>query len=417
MTALSDAPKGNFRLSMLIYDTRYRSLTIQVVFLLLLSAFLWWLVANTIHNLAIKDKDFDFGFLFVRAGYDINQTLIQYTNDSTHGRALLVGLLNTLFLAFLCCILSTIIGVIAGILRLSKNWIVSRLMGIYVETFRNVPVVLWIVLVNAIMSISMPEPKEFRGENPSASMILFDSVAVTNRGVYMPGPAFSNSLGYTQIGSVPVDNDIMAILAVLAISIFAYRKLQNHASSVQNATGARPVTWWKSAAILILPILALKLFLGFHLVYPELKGFNFNGGLQARNSLIAMLLALSIYSGTYIAEYVRGGIQAISRGQSEAALALGLPQSTTMRLVVLPQAMRVIVPPLISQYLSITKNTSLAIAVGYMDLRSTLGGITMNQTGKELECMLLLMGIYLTISVIISALMNVYNRSIKLVER
>jgi general L-amino acid transport system permease protein len=417
MTAMTDLPKANFRLSMLIYDTRYRSLTIQVVFLVLLSLFLWWLVANTIHNLALKDKDFDFGFLFVRAGYDINQTLVQYTNDSSHGRALVVGLLNTLFLAFLCCILATVIGVIAGVLRLSKNWIVSRLMAVYVETFRNVPVVLWIVLVNAIMSNSMPEPKEFRGEAPNASMILFDSVAVTNRGVYLPGPEFSRSLGYTQVGPIYLNNDLLAILAVLIASVWGYRRLQKHATSVQNATGLRPVTWWKSAAVLILPILALKFALGFHLVYPELKGFNFNGGLQARNSMIAMWLALSIYSATYIAESVRGGILAISRGQSEAALALGLQQSTAMRLVVLPQAMRVIVPPLISQYLSITKNTSLAIAVGYMDLRMTLGGITMNQTGKELECMLLLMGIYLTISVIISALMNVYNRSIKLVER
>ena len=417
MTIASDMPRASFRPSMLIYDTRYRALTIQVVFLVMLSLFFWWLIDNTINNLALKDKDFDFGFLSARAGYDINQTLVEYTNDSSHGRALVVGLLNTLYLAFLSCILATIIGVIAGILRLSKNWIVSRMMGLYVETFRNVPVVLWIVLVNAIMSVSMPEPKEFRGETPEASMILFDSVAVTNRGVYMPGPAFSRSLGYTDIGPLSLNNDLLAILAVLAASIWGYRRLQKHAFAVQNATGIRPVTWWKSAAILILPLLVLNIALGLHLIYPELKGFNFNGGLQARNSLIAMWLALSIYSGTYIAEYVRGGIQAISRGQSEAALALGLQQSTAMRLVVLPQAMRVIVPPLISQYLSITKNTSLAIAVGYMDLRSTLGGITMNQTGKELECMLLLMGIYLTVSLIISALMNVYNRSIKLVER
>ena len=417
MTLATDLPKSNFRLSMLIYDTRYRSLTIQVVFLVLLVLFLWGLVENTIHNLALKDKDFDFGFLFTRAGYDINQTLVQYTNDSTHGRALVVGLLNTLFLAGLCCVLATVIGVIAGILRLSKNWLVSRIMAVYVETFRNVPVLLWIILVNAIMSVSMPEPKEFRGENPQASMILLDSVAVTNRGVYLPGPAFERSLGYTEIGPVTLDNDLLAILAVLAASIWGYRRLQKHAGLVQSTTGARPVTWWKSAAILLVPIIALKIALGLHLIYPELKGFNFNGGLHARNSMIAMWLALSIYSATYIAETVRGGILAISRGQSEAALALGLQPGAAMRLVVLPQAMRVIVPPLISQYLSITKNTSLAIAVGYMDLRSTLGGITMNQTGKEMECMLLLMGIYLTISLIISAIMNVYNRSIALVER
>lgn len=417
MTAAIDPPKPAFHLGMLIYDTRYRALTIQVVFLALLLAFFVWLVDNTVHNLALKGKDFDFGFLFVRAGYDINQTLVPYTSDSPHGRALLVGLLNTLLLAALCCVLATLIGLIAGVLRLSKNWIVSRLMGIYVETFRNVPVVLWIVLVNAIFSVSMPEPKEFRGEDPAASMILFDSIAVTNRGVYVPQPEFSTSLGETSLGFLAISNNFLAILVVLAASIWAHRRLQTRATAAQFATGIRPVTWWKSAAILILPILALLLALGFHFNYPALKGFNFTGGLQARNSLIAMWLALSIYSATYITESVRGGVLAISHGQTEAALALGLRQGLAMRLVVLPQAMRVIVPPLISQYLSITKNTSLAIAVGYMDLRSTLGGITMNQTGREMECMLLLMGIYLTISLIISALMNVYNASIRLKVR
>jgi len=186
---------------------------------------------------------------------------------------------------------------------------------------------------------------------------------------------------------------------------------------VQNATGVRPATRWKGLAIVVLPLAALLAATGFHLGYPELKGFNFVGGVHARNSLVAMWLALSIYSATYIAESVRAGILAISRGQTEAALALGLHPGLATRLVVLPQALRVVVPPLISQYLSITKNTSLALAVGYMDLRSTLGGITMNQTGRELECMLMLMGIYLSISLIISALMNVYNTSIKLKER
>ena len=417
MSTAVEAPASNFRLGMLIYDTRYRSLTIQVVFLAILIAFFVWLVDNTINNLSLKGKDFDFGFLFVRAGYDINQTLIAYTNDSTHGRALLVGLLNTLFLAFLCCVLATIIGLIAGILRLSRNWIVARLMAVYIETVRNVPVVLWIVLVNAIMSQSMPEPKEFRGEDPAASMILFDSVAVTNRGVYFPEPLFKHGLGSLELGMFSVSLNFLAIVAVIIGSVWGYRRVQAAATVKQNATGIRPVTWWKSALIIVVPIVALNLAIGFHLGYPELKGFNFNGGLQARNSLIAMWLALSVYSATYIAENVRGGVMAISRGQTEAALALGLRSGLALRLVVLPQAMRVIVPPLISQYLSITKNTSLAIAVGYMDLRSTLGGITMNQTGREMESMLLLMGIYLTISLIISSVMNVYNKSIKLKER
>lgn len=416
MTLNVDAPKGGFRLGMLLYDTRYRSITIQVIFVLLFAGAMAWLIDNTIQNFEALGKNFSYDYLGVRAGYDINQMLVQYSNDSTHGRALLIGLLNTLFMAVICCALATVIGVFAGILRLSKNWVVARLMTVYVELFRNVPVLLWIVLVNAIFSVSMPAPNAFKGDDATASMIL-GSVAVTNRGVYVPEPLFSRSLGNIDIGIFLISIDLLAILAVLGASYWVYKKVQRDALVVQNATGVRPATLWKSAAILILPTLALLIGLGFHLGYPELKGFNFVGGLQARTSLIALWLALSIYHATYIAEAVRGGIQAISRGQTEASYALGLRPGLTTKLVILPQALRVIIPPLISQFLSITKNTSLGIAVGYMDLRSTLGGITMNQTGRELESMLLMMLIYLTISLIISFLMNIYNRSIKLKER
>lgn len=416
MTLNVDAPKGGFRLGMLLYDTRYRSITIQVIFVLLFAGAMAWLIDNTIQNFEALGKNFSYDYLGVRAGYDINQMLVQYSNDSTHGRALLIGLLNTLFMAVICCALATVIGVFAGILRLSKNWVVARLMTVYVELFRNVPVLLWIVLVNAIFSVSMPAPNAFKGDDATASMIL-GSVAVTNRGVYVPEPLFSRSLGNIDIGIFLISIDLLAILAVLGASYWVYKKIQRDALVVQNATGVRPATLWKSAAILVLPTLALLIGLGFHLGYPELKGFNFVGGLQARTSLIALWLALSIYHATYIAEAVRGGIQAISRGQTEASYALGLRPGLTTKLVILPQALRVIIPPLISQFLSITKNTSLGIAVGYMDLRSTLGGITMNQTGRELESMLLMMLIYLTISLIISFLMNIYNRSIKLKER
>ena len=416
MTLNIDAPKGGFRLGMLLYDTRYRSITIQVVFVVLFVAAMWWLVDNTVQNFAALGKNFSYDYLGVRAGYDINQMLVQYSNDSTHGRALLIGLLNTLFMAVICCALATLIGVFAGVLRLSKNWVVARLMTVYVELFRNVPVLLWIVLVNAIFSISMPAPNAFRGDDATASMIL-GSVAVTNRGVYVPEPLFSRSLGNIDIGIFLISVDLLAILAIFGASFWVYKKLKRDALAVQNATGTRPATLWKSAAILILPTLALLIALGFHLGYPELKGFNFVGGLQARTSLIALWLALSVYHATYIAEAVRGGILAISRGQTEAAYALGIRPGLTTKLVILPQALRVIIPPLISQFLSITKNTSLGIAVGYMDLRSTLGGITMNQTGRELESMLLMMAIYLAISLIISFVMNIYNSSIKLKER
>ena len=416
MASITEVPKSSFRMSMLLYDTRYRSITIQVVVLFLFVASMAWLIDNTITNFATLGKTFSYTYLSNRAGYDINQMLVEYSNDSTHGRALLIGLLNTLFLAALSCALATVIGVFAGILRLTNNWVVSRLIGVYIEVFRNIPVLLWIILVNAIFTISMPPPNAFRGEEATSSMIL-GSVAITNRGVYVPEPLFTRSLGNIDVGIFLISVDLLAFVAVIGASIFAYRMIQSRATMVQNATGLRPVTWWKSAAVLIIPVVALKFALGLHLGYPELRGFNFVGGIQARTSLIAMWLALSVYHATYIAEAVRAGIQAISRGQTEAAYALGMRPGPTTRLVVLPQAMRVIVPPLISQFLSITKNTSLGIAVGYMDLRSTLGGITMNQTGRELESMLLMMAIYLTISLAISLVMNIYNKSIKLKER
>lgn len=417
MAVSSEIPKLNFRPSMLLYDTRYRSLTIQVVFLLLCMAGAAWLVDNAIQNLAALGKDFDYGFLGQRAGYDINQTFIEYSSNSTHARAMLVGLLNTIFVSLMACILATVVGVIAGVLRLSKNWVVAKLMTVYVESFRNIPVLLWIILIFAVMTESMPAPSAFRGEDATASMYLGDSVAITNRGVYIPEPVFSRSLGDIDLGIFLVSVDLLAIVAVLAAAIYANALILRNATAVQYATGVRPVTWWKSLLVLVGPVLLLLVLLGFHLTRPELRGFNFQGGIHMRNSLIALWLALSIYTGAFVAEIVRGGILAVSHGQTEAAYALGMRPGRTMKLVILPQALRVIVPPLISQYLNITKNSSLAIAVGYMDLRSTLGGITLNQTGRELEAMLLMMLIYLALSLLISAAMNVYNSRVKLKER
>jgi general L-amino acid transport system permease protein len=290
-------------------------------------------------------------------------------------------------------------------------------MTIYVEVFRNIPTLLWILVFGAIMTEAMPAPNAFRGDTPTASMVLNDSVAITNRGVYVPEPLFSRGLGQLDLGSISVSLNFLAILGVIILGIVVNRRILSHATAVQHATGVRPVTWWKSILVLFGPVLLLLVMLGFHLGYPELRGFNFTGGTHLRNSLIAMWLGLGIYTGAFIAEIVRAGILAISRGQSEAAFALGLRPSLTMRLVILPQALRVIIPPLISQYLNITKNTSLALAVGYMDLRSTLGGITINQTGRELEGMMLMMLIYLVISLAISGAMNVYNNRVKLKER
>ncbi len=413
----SGAPKGSFRLSMLLYDTRYRSLTIQIFALLLLMLGAAWLVDNTVRNLSALGKTFSFDFLWNTAGYDISQRPIEYDSTYTHGRAAVVGLINTLILAIMACATATVLGVIAGVLRLSNNWIVARLMTLYIETFRNIPVLIWIIVTSAIMAESMPPPSAFRGADAASSMMLWDSVAITNRGIYVPGPLFENSLGSFSFLGVQPSLDTLAFLVVLGLSIWVSRLILAHATRVQNATGVRPVAWWKVLLVLFVPAIALLYALGFHLEYPELRGFNFSGGIQMRNSLIAMWIGLSVYTGAFIAENVRAGILAISHGQTEAAYALGIQPGKTMRLVILPQALRVIVPPLISQYLNITKNTSLGLAVGYMDLRSTLGGITINQTGRELEGMMLLMLVYLVVSLIISGVMNYYNNRVKLRER
>ena len=422
MNSTSHSGSETFRISMLLNDTRYRSMTIQTIALIAFIMLVFWIVNNTVSNLASLGKPVEFGFFSEPASYDINQRLVEYTSRDSHLRASFVGLLNTIVVAIIGCITATIIGVFIGISRLSKNWIVSRLMAVYVEMFRNVPVLLWILLAMAIMIETPPAPKEFRGAEPAASMFLNDSVAITNRGVYVPEPLFGNPIGDVSLFGesslrFDVSLDFVAILLLLFVSFYISLQLRKRADRVQNDTGQRPTIWHLRTLVIFFPTLFLLWILDFHLGYPELKGFNFKGGTHLRNSLIALWLALSLYTAAFIAEIVRAGILAIPKGQSEAAASLGLRPSRIMSLVILPQALRVIIPPLISNFLNLTKNSSLAIAVGYMDITGTLGGITLNQTGRELECILILMLIYLGMSLTISAAMNWYNNSVKLVER
>lgn len=404
------ASSPGFSLGMLLHDKRYRGYTIQIIALMCLMLAAAWLLDNTVRNLAALGKDFSFSFLWSAAGYDINQQPIAYESQMSHGRAALVGLLNTIILAVMACITATAIGVVAGVLRLSNNWIISRLMGVYIEMFRNIPALLCILIVGAVMAQSMPAPSSYRGVAETA-------IAVTNRGIYLPEPLLHHTLGTLNLGIVQVSLDVLTVIAVMLLSLWADRCLRRQADRIQSVTGKRPMLWWKRSLALVLPVAALLYALGFHLGYPQLRGFNFQGGLQLGNALIAMWIGLSVYTGAFIAEIVRSGIQSIARGQTEAAHALGLRSGRSMRLVVLPQALRVIVPPLTSQYLDITKQTSLGLAVGYMDLRSTLGGITINQTGRELEGIFLMMLIYLVMSLFISSLMNLYNNRVKLQVR
>lgn len=405
MAMADQTASPTFRLSMLIYDSRYRSLTIQVIALMLFMLAVAWLLSNAASNLAALGKPINFKFLSQPAGYDINQKIIEYNSQMTHGRAALVGILNTLLVAILGCITATFIGVLAGVLRLSNNWIVSRIMTFYIEIVRNVPVLLWILLTMAVLIESLPKIASYRGDNPASSMILGDSVAITNAGIFIPSPVFGD-------GS-------MVVVATFILSIIGILVFGRWAKARQANTGQTLPTFWIKLGILIVPALLVFIVMGqpITLEYPVMEKFRFAGGYVIRNSLIALWLALSIYTGAFIAEAVRAGIQAVSHGQSEAAFALGLRPGRTMSLVVLPQALRVIIPPMISQYLNLTKNSSLAIAVGYMDITGTLGGITLNQTGREMESLMLLMAAYLTISITVSLLMNWYNESIKMKER
>ena len=398
------ARRDQFQFSMLLNDKRYRSYTFQFFALFLLICAMAYLGKNLLENLAAAGLNISYSFLGEPAGYDINQRLIEYNSQSTHLRASIVGVLNTLLVAFLGCIAATFFGVTAGILRLSNNWIVAKLMMIYVEIFRNVPVLIWILIIHSVFLAFLPQPKAFRGENPEATM-LWDAFAFTGRGFYIPKPVFNDG------SFIVVVTFILSIIGVFAFRYYARQKLYSEGKLLE--------TRWSSVGIFFIPTLIIYFALGspIGLEYPELKGFNFKGGIHARGSLISLWFALSIYTGAFIAEVVRAGIQSVDKGQSEAAGALGMRPNFIMNLVILPQALRVIVPPLISFYLNITKNSSLALAVGYMDITGTLGGITLNQTGRAIEAVLLLMLFYLVISLSISAIMNVYNRSIMLKER
>ncbi|MCE8006655.1 ABC transporter permease subunit [Aestuariivita sp.] len=406
MTTLTDPPQGSFKVSMLLNDTRYRSYTFQFIALILLIAAFAYLGSNLAYNLAEAGLNISYGFLGEPAGYDINQRLIEYTSQSSHWDATIVGVLNTLLVAFLACVTATILGVIAGVLRLSNNWLISKLMSIYVEAFRNVPVLIWIIIIFTVITAVLPGARAYLGEDPDVDLTL-GMFAFTNRGIYIPAPVLGSGG--------------MAVVVILLASIMAMFAYRSYAKKLLFNTGRLLPMAWPSVAILILPAVIAFYVLGQPITLdtpdPLANRFNLRGGIQIGAPLIALWFALAIYTGAFIAENVRAGIQAVSKGQTEAAASLGLRPNRVMNLVVLPQALRVIIPPLISQYLNITKNSSLAIAVGYADITATLGGITLNQTGRAIESVLLLMLFYLVISLSISTVMNLYNRAVSLKER
>ena len=316
MTIMTDPPKASFRLSMLLNDSRYRSLTLQVIAAMLLALAIFYLANNVATNLAALGVNISFDFLGAPAGYDINQRLIEYTSQSSNLRAAFVGILNTMLVAVLACITATIFGVFAGVLRLSNNWVVSKLMSIYVEIFRNIPVLIWILIIYGVMTVVLPAPSAFRGDNATSSMFMGVS-AFTNRGVYIPGPEFSRIFGETGVLSAGIG--WLVAMAILVGSFFGARTVNKRATRIQEATGDRPATLVINLSIWFLPIIAFFIITGLNFDIPELKGFNFRGGIKVGAPLIAIWFALSIYTGAFIAENVRAGIQAVSKGQTEAA--------------------------------------------------------------------------------------------------
>jgi general L-amino acid transport system permease protein len=372
-----------------LYDPFIRGIAAQALVAIVLILLIGWFVNNTIENLQRANIASGFGFLWNRAGFDISQTLIPYNSEDTYARAFLVGLLNTLLVAFVGVILATILGFLAGVARLSKNVLVSGIAAVYVETLRNIPVLLQLLFwYRAVLSV-LPGARQ-------AISLPFGSY-LSNRGLLLPNFIAGEGFGATLVAMA------IAIVAVVVISVWARRR--------RMATGRVFPTFWVGLAVLILLPLLVFVATGAPLTleFPELQGFNFVGGFHILPEFMALVLGLTLYTATFIAEIVRAGILAVPRGQTEAAYALGLRPGMTLRQVIIPQAMRVIIPPLTNQYLNLTKNSTLAVAIGYPDLVSVFAGTTLSQTGQAIEIIGITMGVYLLISLVTSAIMSFYG--------
>ncbi|HHZ08951.1 MAG TPA: amino acid ABC transporter permease [Rhizobiales bacterium] len=377
-------------------DPKVRGLIYQAVVFVLLVVFVYWIVGNTVENLKRANIASGFGFLSGRAGFDVSQSLIEYNSDSSFGRALVVGLLNTLLIAVTGIVTASVIGFLVGIGRMSRNWLIRKICTVYVEVFRNIPPLLVIFFWYLGVLSVLPVPRE--------SIVLPFGSYLNSRGLYLPKMIWAE--GSWLVG--------VAFLVAVALSVFVARR----ARARQMATGQQfPVLWTSLGLILGLPLLAFVV-AGFPLSFdfPQQSTFNLTGGLQIKPEFIALYLALSFYTASFIAEIVRAGILGVSRGQTEASFALGLRPGQTLRLVVIPQALRIIIPPLTSQYLNLTKNSSLAVAVGYADLVA-IGGTILNQTGQSIEVVAIWMVVYLGLSLLTSVFMNWFNARMALVER
>lgn len=381
----------------ILNNPTYRALFFQV---LVIGAVIFagaTIINNTLYNLEKQGIASGFGFLETTAGFSIITTLIEYSEESTYGRVFFVGLFNTMLISVIGVVAATVLGFIIGVARLSNNWIISKVAAVYIEIVRNIPLLLQIFFWYFGVVRQLPSPKQ--------SIELFDMYFFNNRGLYSPNPIPDDGFGFVWIAF------FIGLIGTFVVRRWARKR--------QEQTGEQfPVFLSALGLIIALPVVVFLIMgMPLHFEYPELKGFNFKGGLVLTPEFICLLLALTIYTAAFIAEIVRAGIMAVSKGQSEAAHALGLRNGPTLRLVVIPQALRVIIPPLTSQYLNLTKNSSLAVAIAYPDLVSVFGGTTLMQTGQAVEILAMTMAVYLTLSLLISSFMNWYNKKMALVER
>lgn len=380
-------------------DIRFLQALGQVVFILLVALAAGYLYTNVSVNLARQGLTVGYGFMTNPASFDIGESHISYQASDSYGRAIVVGLVNTLVVSALGILLTTVVGIIAGVARLSSNWLISRLAGAYVGVIRNTPLLIQLMFWYFGVIVQLPGVKE--------AVALPGPIYLSNRGIYLPWyvpmPAFDSWRMYLWLA-----------LASIVIMAFIFRTIQNRSNL--------PFPLWWYLAYVLVPVLIL--WIGIIVQpeppltesIPELAGLNFKGGLRLTPEFAALLFGLVVYTGAFIAEIVRAGIQAISHGQVEAARSLGLTTGQTLRLIIFPQALRVIIPPLTSQYLNLAKNSSLAIGIGYPDLFS-ISGTVINQTGAVIEVIVIMMLCYLSMSLFTSLLMNIYNSRMRLVER
>lgn len=381
----------------LLRNQKVRGFLFQLLTVIGLVAFLWYIGHNTLANIEQRGIQTGFGFLNGTAGFGIDQSPISYTEEDTHGRVFIVGLLNTIIIAFAGIVLATLLGLLIGILRLSKNWLIAKLAKAYIDFFRNIPLLLQILFWYNVVLRAMPSPKQ--------SFNFFDAIFINNRGLYFPLPDY-NTTFFIMVASL-----VLALIGSIVLNIWANKRKEEKGEDFA-------VIPWALGMFVLFPVLAY--FIGganLNFSFPELRGFNFKGGKTLSPEFLALTFALTIYTATFIAEAVRSGIEAVSHGQKEAAVSMGLSHYQSLKFVIMPQAIRIAIPPIINQYLNLIKNSSLATAVGYPEIVTVFAGTSLNQVGQAVEIISMTMLVYLTISLLVSAFLNWFNHKMKIKER